>query len=319
MKAFKARLEDAELERANMDMERIPLVATYTLIRWVLDAKRESKGYGFPFDRPHVEFYRRLKETHRLLGGIMHVHLRKEAQDNRPLTKLFSQLDKVLGDDILSESIAGIEAKADVFDRLRQALRIALPTGKDGLNDDGDPADMKTLEKQVGNFRQWLTSDPCRQETYAKMIQQMDKYWDKLFADPIRVKTPAGETLMAPQRTNNILERFFRAEKRRARKKTGTASLTKTLKAILADTPLVRNLDNQDYRKIILNGCSCLAERFSQIDSRRVQRYMKDAENAKERISPEVKKIIRDAELPQKISALFIPTSKPHTNRHLRS
>ena len=34
----------------------------------------------------------------------------------------------------------------------------------------------------------------------------------------------------------------------------GTVSLTRTLRSILADTPLVKNLDNPDYMEIILNG-----------------------------------------------------------------
>ncbi len=72
------------------------------------------------------------------------------------------------------------------------------------------------------------------------MIEQVDKYWEKLFFDPIQIATPEGVYSVQPQRTNNILERFFRDEKRRNRKKTGMASLNKVLKAVLADTPLVQ-------------------------------------------------------------------------------
>ena len=43
--------------------------------------------------------------------------------------------------------------KAKVFDKLREALRIAMPEGKDGLNDDGDEADLNTIEKQVTESR----------------------------------------------------------------------------------------------------------------------------------------------------------------------
>ncbi len=69
------------------------------------------------------------------------------------------------------------------------------------------------------------------------MLIQMDKYWEQLFADSIIVNTPNGEQKIQPQRTNNILERFFRGEKRRSRKKSGNKSLNRTLKTILADTP----------------------------------------------------------------------------------
>ena len=75
-----------------------------------------------------------------------------------------------------------------------------------------------------------------------KMTNQIDKYWDKLFADPITVKTIAGQFTIQPQRTNNIPERFFRDFKRSSRKRHGTISLNKTLKTILTDTPLVKNL-----------------------------------------------------------------------------
>ena len=101
------------------------------------------------------------------------------------------------------------------------------------------------------------------------------------------------------------MERFFRAEKRRGRKKSGIASLNKVLKTALADTPLVQNLKNSEYMEIILNGCSRLAERFSQIDAYLVQKEMEDAQNGKERILPVIKKLIRDSDLTTKISALF--------------
>ena len=138
------------------------------------------------------------------------------------------------------------------------------------------------------------------------MLEQLDKYWIKLFADPLPVVTPEGILYIQPQRTNNILERFFRGEKRRGRKKSGMASLSKVLKTALADTPLVQNLKNSEYMEIILNGCSSLAERFSQINTYLVQKEMENAKNSNERILPAIRKLIRDSDLITKIAALFI-------------
>jgi len=218
----------------------------------------------------------------------------------------------------LKETIARFESKAVVFDKLRQALRIALPESKNGLNDNGEDTDIQTIEKNVREFRNWLKCDECRQKTYIKMIEQIDKYWDKLFADPIVVHTPDGTCIIVPQRTNNILESFFRGEKRQGRKKTGTASLTKTLKTILADTPLVRNLKHEQYCQIILNGCATLAERFSQIDAKLVQEQLRQANNNQERIPQEVKNMIGHSDLPDRISALLMPHSNIDANRDLR-
>ena len=71
---------------------------------------------------------------------------------------------------------------------------------------------------------------------YHKMIEQIDKYWDKLFADPILVKTPTGEIWVQPQRTNNVLEQFFRNFKRDHRRTSGNNSITKKLQAMFDST-----------------------------------------------------------------------------------
>jgi hypothetical protein len=312
---LKVSLENGELMTASV--ERIPALSTYTLIHWTFESSSESRGYSFPFDRPHLEFYQRLKKIHCLLGNIMDIRLRDEAKDNRSFIQVQKLLEDVLGDKELNELATNMEAKAKVFDKLRESLRIAMPEGKNGLNDDGDETDIKITEKKVTEFRDWLVSDEKRKETYLKMIEQMDKYWDKLFADPLVVNTPEGQIIITPQRTNNILERFFRGEKRRNRKKSGTASLNKTLKTILADTPLVRNLENEEYLKIILNGCSTLAERFSQIDDKIVREQLREAEKNQEKIPPEVKSIIKKPDLPEKIAALFLGAGKNSANFHL--
>jgi hypothetical protein len=314
---LKAVLEKAELQTSSL--EHIPALATYTLIHWIFESPRLSRGYGFPFDRPHLEFYRRLKTVHGLLQSISDIHLRNKAKDNMPFIQINKLIEEVLADKELNNAVTGMAKKAQVFDKLRQVLRIAMPEGKSGLNDDGDETDIKTIEDQVSKFKKWLMGDESRKTTYLKMIEQMDKYWEKLFADPLIVNTSEGPVTIAPQRTNNILERFFRGIKRRGRKKSGTASLNKTLKTILADTPLVRNLENEEYQKIILNGCSSLSERFSQIDDKIVRDQLKQAEENCEKIPPEIKKIIKQTDLPQKISALFFRYSKFNANCHLRA
>jgi hypothetical protein len=151
------------------------------------------------------------------------------------------------------------------------------------------------------------------------MIRQMDKYWEKLFADPIAVNTSEGPVSIAPHRTNNILERFFRGEKRRGRKKSGTASLNKTLKTILEDTPLVRNLEIPEYLKTVLNGCASLAERFAKIDDELARDKLKQASTDQGKVSPGLRKLIKQLDLPQKISDLFCGHSNFNANCHLRT
>jgi hypothetical protein len=62
-------------------------------------------------------------------------------------------------DQRLNELANSLERKAAVFEKLRKAMRIALPDGKDGLNDPGDDSDMKTIKEKVTVFKTWLVSN----------------------------------------------------------------------------------------------------------------------------------------------------------------
>ncbi|MFC1857642.1 transposase [Thermodesulfobacteriota bacterium] len=271
---------------------KMPALGAYALIHWCFDTSA-LQGYGFPFDCLHLTFFRRLKVLH----GLIDAQLIR----SKELSRLWRPLTRIVEDQQLKKAAAGMQKKVETFEKLREALSIALPQGKKGLNDDGQDADIKSIEKKVKLFRSQMMPDTAE---YQKMAAQIDKYWDKLFADPIAVNTPTGPVTIQPQRTNNLLERFFRDFKRINRKRSGTISLNKTLRSILADTPLVKNLDNSEYMEIILDGCSTLEERFEKIDSRLVTEQLKTELKNQQKISPEMKKLIRRPDLPDRLIAL---------------
>jgi len=240
-------------------------VKIYLILSWVVEAKYESHGFGFPFDKPQVDFYTRLSQAYPIL-----LKIKKTMKTSSLLLKLMP-ISKVLNDEALGSTVVRIQQRSIIFENLRDAMRIASPNTSDGLNNEGD-TDMKTIKAAVTQFRQdeKLNQQALTQTVYQKMFKQIDQYWEKLFADPIEIKTPSGTQLVQPQRTNNIMEQFFRDLKRTYRKKNGNNSLTKILQTMMADTPLVKNLNNPHYMKIILNGKSELAERFSKVDIKQV-------------------------------------------------
>src|SRR4030067_902501 len=90
---LKTSLEDGELK---IDLlQQIPTHATYMLIHWAFESPSESRGYGFPFDRPHLEFYRRLKEIHQFLNKVLDMDLHDKASDHRPYRQVKGLLDDV--------------------------------------------------------------------------------------------------------------------------------------------------------------------------------------------------------------------------------
>ena len=285
-----ARNLDCYLEAEGKTGNVMPSVLAYILSNWILDSKSELDGCGFPFDRAHLVFYERLETAKSIVENLS----AKKKRDKH-IVKINRALGKVVNDANLKTVVARLEEKAEVFDRLRDAMRIAVPNGKKGLNDDGENVDMKAIQTAVTTFRNSDKVKKAAEENtdYAKMVKQIDKYWEKLFADPILVTTADGEQLLIhPQRTNNILERFFRDLKRMYRSKSGTQSLNKVIKAMLADTPLVKNLSNPEYVGIILNGHSTIGDRFAEIDENIVRQQMKERE-IRPGISTEMKKVLR--------------------------
>ncbi len=268
----------------------LPNVLAYILASWILDADSELDGYGFPFDRSHLVFYKRLRAAMKIVEKLP-----QKKKNDRYVVRLKRLIGRAINDRNLKTIVNKMEEKAQIFDQLRDAMRIAVTDGKKGLNDDGENVDINTIQEAVTNF---CNSDEFKSAVeknadYKKMFKQIDKYWEKLFADPIKVTTASGENIvLRPQRTNNLMERFFRDLKRMYRSKAGTQSLNKVIKTMLADTPLVKNLSNPEYVKIILDGHNSLEDRFAEIDEKLVRREMKKSEGHRF-ISARMKKVLR--------------------------
>lgn len=288
-------------------LELFPLLCTYSLIQWTLDGKNQGDGYGFPFDRPHVDFAKRLRVLGQRLEQIKDVHLRGQWMDNKPLLRLSCELKGLSADEGLQRMLAQIDLKIEVFDRLRRAMRIAESGGSAGLNSGSNPIALGPIQKAVEQFgRQIMARSDYESTTHWKaMIQQIDQYKEKLFADPIPVDTPQGKLLIQPQRTNNLMERFFRDFRRGARRRTGHNSISRFLQSMIADTPLVRNLENPRYLKVLLHDRPTLEERFAQIDIEIVRKELEAAQASLEKVPAKIRQLIALPAFPEIICGLF--------------
>ena len=279
----------------------IPVVSAYTLIQWALQGKSEGHGYGFPFDHPLLTFSKRIRHIHTVLEKLQPRQLRGQWQDNIPYFKIYHDLKNIIKDGRFWNAVEQIEKKIVVFEKLRKAMRIAPTSSQAGLNDEGQKGHIRTIEKGVEKFRTWLTGHKNYSQDRAaqKMIEQIDKYWKKLFAAPITVQTPTGSVLIQPQRTNNILEQFFRSLKRAHRRRTGNASSRRMLRTILAETPLVKNLENPAYMQILLNGRASIEAVFAEINVDTFRTTFKEARNVPEKVPAKLKALATMVDFPE--------------------
>lgn len=83
----------------------LPLVSTYSLALWALQGKHSGDGYGFPFDRPLLQFTERLLELDHRLPEILELFLNDDRSDNQPLFKLARQVGDVAKDPVLYRAV----------------------------------------------------------------------------------------------------------------------------------------------------------------------------------------------------------------------
>jgi hypothetical protein len=70
------------------DPECVPSVASYALALWALRGKKSGDGYGFPFDRPLLDFAVRLLTLDRRVPEVVDRLVTEGRRNHRPLTKL---------------------------------------------------------------------------------------------------------------------------------------------------------------------------------------------------------------------------------------
>lgn len=285
----------------------LPAWCAFSLIQWVLAGKKQGDGLGFPFDRPHLHFAQRalLASTH--LDSLDASPRQGAWKDRRPLFQLSWALRELREDSALQKTIATLEAKIEVFDQLRGAMRIAETGGSAGLNSGHDPLPIGPIKQAVLAFRENLVSrsDYSGAQHWKSLIAQIDKYSDKLFTDPIELHTPNGSLLVQPQRTNNILERFFRDFRRGFRRRTGRNSIGTFLQTMIADTPLVKNLADPAYLKALLNGQPSLEQRFAQIDAQIVRTESLAAQNPPEKVPAKIHRLIATQDFPELLASVL--------------
>ena len=115
------------------------------------------------------------------------------------------------------------------------------------------------------------------------------------------------------------MEQYFRDVKRANRRKTGNNSSSLMLQNMLAQTPLIKNLQNPEYMKILLDGKASIEELFAAIEISRLRQEVKKAQQNPEKIPPKIKNVIDDPRYPEKLANILKKSeSQPKSNHILR-
>lgn len=211
----------------------------------------------------------------------------------------------------LATTIKHYEAKVDLFQRLRRTLRTAPEDGSEGLRETGVThsfEELKAIRKDLEAFQHYLVRRISTQKNQqvAKDLKglkkQIDQYYSMILPEPMEVNAAGQTRLIFLHRTNNIMERGFRSLHYSNRRITANISIRKSIINMHPSTPLVKNLKNKNYVKLVFQNEDFIARRFAEIDEREVRDQLKQKKKSPYFMSKKTRKLIRKSHFLGEIS-----------------
>jgi hypothetical protein len=256
------------------------------LTQRVLDFKADGTGHDYPFDRPFLDLYDRCKEARRAIDAFLY---RTPSDPN--VLKYLIRLHRILGplesEVPFKQAVRRLQSRAKLLDELRDALRFSPGksiTGnemnfKENTTQDLSATKLRDIQKQVKDLESSLKESrpkrgPAKDSRSAieLILRHFKNHGDYLWGHVINLSDHADGDIRLVDRTNNILERFFRGMKQKERRRSGRKILTQDFEHLPPEAALVYNLKCADYVSIVCGSLDQLHEAFSQIDRKRVRK-----------------------------------------------
>ncbi len=238
------------------------------------------------------------------------------SENDHIVWKIYNLVSKIVDDEELQRTVENYRTKLSVFSDLRQALRIAPEHVNNGLtqmSEIASPEDLQQVKDAVIKFSSDL--ELKIQKTRLKKIirkylivkDRIEKYWDKLFSDPLVVNVDGKEKYVFVHRTNNLVENHFRQLTYGYRRIHGNRSVRRNLNNIPEQLPLTENLKNSNYVKLVFEDETKIAKRFSKVDVGEIRIMLAKQHTRKQLLGTrKTKRIIRKPEFKDQSVQLFL-------------
>ncbi len=285
------------------------LAAVRALAQWVLDYPAAATGADFPFDRPYLDFYDRATLALRAVEGFF-----REAPAPPAVRKALQRLHRILapvGADVpLAPLARRLTERAALFDELREALRLVPPAaekrkaGKTPRHEDTAPEELQDIHRAVEDLTQSLqrrrlacVKGADTRKAIELVLRHLATHGPSLWGHDIDLPTAQGGGTRRVDRTNNVLESFFRGVKHDERRRSGRKVLTQDFEHLPPGAVLARNLRHEDYVAIVCGRLDQLPRAFAALDAKALRERQAAPSPAPLRRNPPVR--IASASLPR--------------------
>jgi hypothetical protein len=289
-------------------------LTTYYLVLSILDHGADGDGYGFPFDQKYLNFYQRLKDAYIMIKEVMSFYSNKTKND-RIIWKLYHMIKGVVEDPALKKIVEQYEIKLAVFSDLREAFGTTPKSVNNGLTQMQEltsDREHQKIKKAVQKFLKALAKKNIKEQDrnlcdlFNKVINKINEYGERLFVDPLVVEVKDEKKTFFIHRTNNIVEQLFRWLNYGFRRIHGNHSIRRNLENIPEQLPLIENLKNPNYMKLIFGEEINIAAKFSELDVK-IIREMEKNHYPKKKIysSRKIKKTLRSPDFEKQLLSAF--------------
>jgi hypothetical protein len=251
------------------------LAVVRALAQWVLDYQADAHDEGLPFGRPCLDLWRRCSTALRAVEAFLRVPS-DDAKVQKALERLHRVIAPVRTQLPFQRPATVLEARARLFDELRQALRIRMkpagdsPTASSAPKALGELRDIqRAVEKLTVSLRERRPERGPAQDTRKAIdliLEHLDRHGASLWGHAIPVSKTSGGPTRLVERTNMLLEAFFGGLKHGERRRSGRKTLTQDLENFPGAAPLAANLTKPDYVEILCNSLDQLPRAFATLD-----------------------------------------------------
>jgi len=244
------------------------------LVYWLLEGQGQ-KDLPYPFALPHLDFYQRCRQmTQRLEHWLPLPRSHLERRLIKQLAKILAQFDTLPR---LAWAVPKLEKGWQAFSELRDILRLTdaeLPRGDLRYLSTREFPELEMAQRREikqatqlyhEQLRQRVTTRPGVASPEAVILKYLDRYAKHLFGHPAR-RDPDGNIIAVVDRTNNVAEHFFGADKQKLRRRLGRANLGRDLQDQPAQAVLTANLHHRDYVRVLCGSLEHLPIAFAELD-----------------------------------------------------
>jgi len=233
---------------------------------------------------PHLEFLQRCQQA--LRKAECWVPSPRTPATRRAIAHLTRLVNRTERDTRFATTAARLEKGWQAFCELRDVLQLTnaeLPNGGPRPHQIALPAlEASRLEmievaakdyegelrERVANTANVDSPHPCPARIILKYFERYGKH---LFGHPA-LRDEDGTILAVVERTDNVPEHFFGAEKQKLRRRVGRAHLGRDLEDQPAQAALVANLQHPEYVRVVCGSLDNLATAFAQLDEPALER-----------------------------------------------